>query len=272
MDVGYSPCPNDCFIFYALAHGKVAPELKLNVRLEDVETLNQLAQDALLPVSKISVHAYLHLTETYVMLPAGGALGYGVGPLLVTRQPLKDLRGKTVAIPGARTTAALLLQLSQRGQVNTRTMRYDTIMPAVAAGEVDAGLIIHESRFTFQDHGLRCHLDVGQWWEEQTGLPLPLGGVMVKRSLGQDLQQKLNTAIVQSLEFAYANQEEAQPYIASHAQELSPAVMQKHIDLYVNAASFDVGDLGRRAVSELYARARSHQLVPEINLPLFANA
>lgn len=269
MHLGYSPCPNDCFIFYALAHGKVAPELDLEVRLEDVETLNQLARSGTLPVSKISYHAFFHLSETYVMLRSGGALGFGVGPLVVSKKPLETLSGRRIAIPGGLTTANLLLKLSQPNDVELLTLRYDRIMPAVAAGEVDAGLIIHESRFTYPAYGLVKHLDLGAWWEGETGLPLPLGGIMAKRSLGDTKLKELNNAVRESLRYGYAHRAEAQPYIAAHAQEMDVQVMQQHIELYVNELSLDVGNVGEQAVAELYKRAHARGLVPEVDKPLF---
>ena len=272
MDLGYSPCPNDCFIFYALAHGRVAPDLSVEVRLEDVETLNQLARRGTLPVSKISYHAFFHLTHDYLMLPSGGALGFGVGPLIVSREPLGTLSGRRLVIPGGLTTANLLLKLSQPDDLEVTELRYDEIMPAVAAGEADAGLIIHESRFTFADYGLVKHLDLGAWWEGETGLPLPLGGVMAKRSLGSETLLRLDEAVRSSLAYGYAHRAEAQPYIAAHAQELSETVMQQHIDLYVNDLSYDVGASGERAVTELYRRARERGLVPVVTEPLFFRA
>ncbi len=269
LSLGFSPCPNDCFIFYALAHGKVAPELDLEVRLEDVETLNQLARSGTLPISKISYHAFFHLTETYVMLRSGGALGFGVGPLIVAQEPLETLSGRRIAIPGGLTTANLLLKLSQPDDVELLTLRYDRIMPAVAAGEVDAGLIIHESRFTYPEYGLTKHLDLGAWWEGETGLPLPLGGIMAKRSLGEAKLKELETAVRESLRYGYAHRPEAQPYIAAHAQEMNEGVMQQHIELYVNELSLDVSGIGERAVAELYKRAYLRGLVPEAHKPLF---
>ncbi|MCA9837840.1 MAG: 1,4-dihydroxy-6-naphthoate synthase [Trueperaceae bacterium] len=269
LSLGYSPCPNDTFIFYALAHHKLAPELHFEVELEDVEGLNQWAKSGKLDVSKISYHAYFHLTEDYVMLDAGGALGNGVGPLIVTKEKLNSLSGKRVAIPGGLTTANLLLRLSQPDDIIIETLRYDKIMPAVAAGEIDAGLIIHESRFTYPDYGLKKYLDVGEWWEESTGQLLPLGGIMAKRSLGKPLLDQINDALKASLDYSYENRAEAQPYIAAHSQEMSEDVMQKHIDLYVNTYSYDLGEKGKAAVRALYEHGRARGFLPEIKKGLF---
>jgi 1,4-dihydroxy-6-naphthoate synthase len=262
LTLGFSPCPNDCFLFYALAHGLVDAE-PVDVRLADVEELNRLARAGALDVSKLSYHAYAHVAGEYVMLPAGGALGRGVGPLIVTRERLDDLRGLTVAVPGGLTTARLLLGLSQGEDLVLRELRYDRIMPAVAAGEVDAGLIIHESRFTYQEHGLVKHLDLGEWWERTTGRLLPLGGVVARKSLGPERLERLAGAIRASMDFAYRHRERVEPYVAQHAQELSREVRQQHIDLYVNDFSRDLGQEGREAVAELFRRARERGLIPD---------
>jgi 1,4-dihydroxy-6-naphthoate synthase len=269
LSLGYSPCPNDCFIFYALAHGKIASKIKWKVRLEDVEALNQLAKQSILDVSKISYHAYAHLMKEYVMLSSGGALGKGVGPLIVTKRRLESLSDKRVAIPGGLTTANLLLRLSQPNDIEIVTLRYDQIMPAVAKGEVDAGLIIHESRFTYPDYGLHKFLDVGEWWEKTTGHLLPLGGIIAKRSLGEETLQRVNAAIKESLEYAYAHVDETKPYVAKYAQEMSEEVRQKHIDLYVNEYSLDVGEAGKAAVVELFKRAEERRLIPKIDKQIF---
>ncbi len=272
FSLGYSPCPNDCFIFYALAHGRVSPKKNWDIRLEDVEALNQLAQKTSLDVTKISYHAFGHLTKNYIMLRAGGALGKGVGPLIVSREPLTSLAAKRVAIPGGLTTANLLLKLSQPDDIQTIELRYDRIMPAVAAAEVDAGLIIHESRFTYPDYGLIKHLDLGEWWEEQTGLALPLGGIMAKRSLPFKTLQEIDQGIRQSLEYAFRHRAETQPYIAAHAQEMSETVMRQHIDLYVNDYSLNLGIKGEQAVRELLARAQARGFIPKLHEPLFLSA
>jgi 1,4-dihydroxy-6-naphthoate synthase len=269
LSLGYSPCPNDCFIFYALAHSKVASDIEWQIRLEDVEALNQLAKQNVLDASKISYHAYAHLMKDYVMLSAGGALGKGVGPLIVTKERLETLSEKHVAIPGGLTTANLLLKLSQPDDIKIITLRYDQIMPAVAKGVVDAGLIIHESRFTYPDYGLQKFLDVGEWWESTTGHLLPLGGIIAKRSLGEETLQRINTAIKESLEYAYAHADETKPYVAKYAQEMSEEVRQKHIDLYVNEYSLDVGGAGKTAVRELFRRAEERGFIPKISSEIF---
>ena len=269
LSLGFSPCPNDTFIFYALTHGKLGTDFNWTVELEDVEGLNQWAKQGRLDVSKISYHAYFHLTQSYVMLNSGGALGKGVGPLIVSKQTLNSLSRKRVAIPGGLTTANLLLRLSQPDDIEIVTLRYDKIMPAVAAAEVDAGLIIHESRFTYPEYGLKKYLDVGEWWEESTGHLLPLGGIMAKRSLGKAKLIKINEALKQSLDYSYKHRAEAQPYIAAHSQEMSEEVMQKHIDLYVNSYSYDLGEKGKASVYALYEQGKARGFLPETSAPFF---
>ena len=268
LELGYSFCPNDTFIFYALIHGKVAAPLPIKEVLEDVETLNSWALERKLPLTKLSYRAYFEVMEDYVALRSGGALGRGVGPLIVTKGARDSLEGCVVASPGRLTTAELLLRLSQP-QVTVVNMRYDLIMPAVERGEVDAGLIIHESRFTYQNHGLTKFADLGQWWEVDTGLPLPLGAILVRRDLAPLLQQSLDKAVRSSLEYAYAHREEPKSYIRQHALEMEDSVMQAHIDLYVNEFSLDVGDLGEKAVRTLFERAQKLGVVGASSQPLF---
>lgn len=273
LRLGYSPCPNDAFIFHALVHGLVSdggPQLEFEVVLDDVEALNHMAAAGTLDVAKISYHAYGYLTDDYVLLPAGGALGQGVGPLVVAREPGLDLRGKTVAIPGGRTTANLLLKLWQPEQVNLAELRYDKIMPAVAAGEVDAGLIIHESRFTYQGLGLHKVVDLGEWWEREVGHLVPLGAIAARRSLGQATMARLTGLIRASLEYALANPEASADYVARHAQEMEPEVRHRHIELYVNEYSLDVGQRGAAAARELLDRGRRKGLFGPVPDPLFA--
>ncbi|GGM00711.1 1,4-dihydroxy-6-naphthoate synthase [Deinococcus aerophilus] len=268
LQLGYSFCPNDTFIFHALHAGLVRGPLPVQEVLEDVQTLNDWAVEGRLPMTKISYRAYFEVMDRYVALRAGGALGRGVGPLIVTRGDVQDLNGRRVASPGALTTAELLLRLVYP-EVEVVRMRYDAVMPAVERGEVDAGLIIHESRFTYPQHGLTRLLDLGAWWEQDTGLPLPLGAILVRRDLAPQLQWALNDAVRASLEYAHAHPEAATAYIREHALEMSDEVMRAHIDLYVNDFSLDVGGEGTRAVQELHRRAVAVGAAPASALPLF---
>ena len=269
LRLGFSPCPNDCFVFDALVHGRVATQLRFEVVLDDVEALNQRALAGELDVAKVSYHAFGRLSERWWMLRAGGALGRGVGPLVVARPGTlaagaPDLRGLTVAVPGGTTTARLLLRLYAPDGVREREVRYDRIMPAVAAGEVDAGLIIHESRFTYAEHGLAAPLDLGAWWERRTGSLLPLGGIAVRRDLGLEVAREAQRAVAASVAAAFADPSASEPYVARHAQELSPAVRRAHIELYVNAHSLDVGADGAAAVARLLREAAAVGMVPPL--------
>jgi 1,4-dihydroxy-6-naphthoate synthase len=262
LTLGYSPCPNDTFIFHALVHGRVeADGVRFSPRLEDVETLNRLAGDAALDVTKVSYGAIPYLMGDYVLLRSGGALGSGCGPLLVAREPISPA-GKRVAIPGRGTTAVLLLRLLLGDAVQPVEYVYSDIMPAVARGDVDAGLIIHESRFTYPQHGLVKVVDLGEWWEQATGLPIPLGGIVARRGLGEETIRRVDDAIRRSVEHAFARPDDSREYVRAHAQEMDEAVMRRHIELYVNRFSVDVGDEGERAIRELFARARAAGVVP----------
>jgi len=259
LSLGFSPCPNDTFIFHALVHGIVRAEgLDFAPRLEDVETLNRLASEAVLDVTKISYGAIPYLVRDYALLRSGGALGRGCGPLVVAREPIDpaELSSKRIAIPGRKTTANLLLRLFAPGAPAGEERVYSDIMPAVARGEVDAGLIIHESRFTYADHGLVKVVDLGEWWEQETGLPIPLGGILVRRDLGAATIRAIDEALRRSVEHAFADPAASRDYVRAHAQELDDTVTQQHIDLYVNHFSIDLGAEGERAIRELFARAR----------------
>lgn len=260
LTLGYSPCPNDTFIFDALVHGRLEAEgLRFEERLEDVETLNRLAADAALDVTKISYGAIPHLLRDYVLLRSGGALGRGCGPLVVARREMsaEELAGARIAIPGRNTTANLLLQLFAPGAAPGVERVYSDIMPAVARGEFDAGLIIHESRFTYPRHGLVRVVDLGEWWEGTTGLPIPLGGILARRSLGEPTIRAIEDGIRRSVEYAFANPEASRPYVRANAQEMDDTVTQQHIDLYVNHFSVDLEEEGARAIETLFTRARA---------------
>ncbi len=273
LTIGYSPCPNDTFIFYGLIHGKVAiPGIAFRERLEDVETLNRLALEGSLDITKISYHALGHLREHYALLRSGGALGRGCGPLIVARPgtSLADLKKGVIAIPGKLTTACLLLRLFDPALENAAVMTFDRIMDAVATGEATAGLIIHESRFTYPLYKLEKLLDLGEWWERYSGLPIPLGGILGKRSLGKDALLAVEAGIRESVKYAYAHTDEVIAYCKQHSQEMDPTVMKSHIDLYVNSFSLDLGEEGLAAVRRLFAEAEKRGVFPSSNSPLLA--
>jgi 1,4-dihydroxy-6-naphthoate synthase len=272
LSLGYSPCPNDTYIFYALTHNKVAiPGHTIEQRLEDVETLNQLALDGLLDLTKISYHALGHLRDRYVLLHSGGALGRGCGPLVIAPKltDMQALRGKRIAVPGKLTTANLLLQLHGAGYEDLLILPFDQIMGALQSGAADAGVIIHESRFTYQQAGFHEVLDLGAWWETDSGLPIPLGGILARRDLGEKTIRMADEAIRSSLEYARLHPQEPRSYIKEHAQELENNVIDAHINLYVNDFSLNLGDEGIMAVEALLSRAESRGLIPKSDKPLF---
>jgi len=273
--LAYSPCPNDTYIFAALTNGMLENAPSVKVHLGDIEELNTAAARGEFELTKVSYGAIPSLMDRYRILPAGGALGRGNGPLLVAlpgeSPPLfADFVRKRIAIPGERTTASLLLQLALGRKPKTVTMRFDQIIPAVTRGEVDAGLIIHESRFTYRDAGLISIADLGEWWENMTLLPTPLGAILVRNDIGDDDARALNAAVRQSLAFARANEAAVMPYVREHAVEMSDEVMRAHIDLYVNEFTDDVGENGREAVHALFARAHDAGILRRSTEPRFA--
>ena len=273
LTIGYSPCPNDTFIFYALIHGRVnVPGVEFREQLEDVETLNRLALDNGLDITKISYHALGHLRERYALLRSGGALGRGCGPLIVARPGicLADLKKGAVAIPGMLTTAYLLLRLFDPSLTTVLVMPFDRIMDAVSRGEAIAGLIIHESRFTYPRYKLEKLLDLGEWWERLAGLPIPLGGILGKRSLGRETLLKIESGIRESLRFARTHPDEVLEYCRQHSQEMDETVMKSHIDLYVNDFSLDLGQEGMAAIKRLFDEAESHGIFSVSGKPLLA--
>lgn len=267
LTLAYSPCPNDTYIFAALTNGLLEDAPPVKVQLEDIENLNNSAVKADYELTKVSYGAIPLLMEDYRILRAGGALGRGCGPLLVTRRGsgtrLEDFKERIVAIPGEMTTAFMLLRLAMGLRPQTIAMRFDQIVQAVANGTVDAGLIIHESRFTYQEEGLVQVIDLGDWWESQTGMPIPLGAILVRRDLDDALAREVNGAIVRSLQFARDNDSAVMKYVREHATEMQEDVMRKHIALYVNEFSDDVGKKGIDAVNELFSRAHAARIIPE---------
>lgn len=262
---GFSPCPNDTFIFDAMIHGRIDTEgLEFEVFLGDVEELNRRAGLADLDITKLSYHAYAHLTEKYILLDAGSALGNNCGPLLIAKSsiPPEDISNLKIAIPGKLTTANFLLSLAFPNATQKVEMLFSEIETAVLNGAVDAGLIIHENRFTYADKGLVKLIDLGEYWEQSTGMPIPLGGIVIKRNLPESIIHKVNRIIQRSVEYAWANPTASEAFIAQHAQEMDPAVRRQHIDLYVNQFSADLGAQGRAAVDHLFKVAEEKQIIP----------
>jgi 1,4-dihydroxy-6-naphthoate synthase len=273
LTLGFSPCPNDTFMFYPLVHGLVdTAGLTFRERLEDVETLNRLALAGELDVTKVSYHALGHIRDQYALLRSGSALGRGCGPLLVAREGMDPagLRSKRIAVPGQYTTALLLLRLLDPQLADFIVMPFNEVMEAVLTGRVDAGLIIHESRFTYQGLGLHKLVDLGEWWENETGLPIPLGGIVARRSLGSEAIAVIERALRAGVAYARSHPAEAAGYIREHAQEMSDEVCAAHIGLYVNDFSAELGAEGERAIAELLRRAENSGIIPASNKNLFS--
>jgi 1,4-dihydroxy-6-naphthoate synthase len=270
ISLGFSPCPNDTFIFYALTHKKLKTDVEFSEILRDVETLNWMAFNKELDVTKASFHAFGFLREDYCLLHSGSALGSGCGPLIVAKKKIQyaELSRKSIAIPGKMTTAYMLLQLFNPEIKKIVEMPFDRIMNAVSLGTVDAGLIIHESRFTYPSYNLVKLADLGEWWEKETGLQIPLGGIFAKRKLGAAAIRKIDSLIKKSIEYAYRNPEEAREYIKSNAQELDDDVIDQHIGLYVNDYTLEIGD-GIAAVEKLLKTAEELHLIPHSDKPVF---
>ena len=253
LTFGYSPCPNDTFAFHALVHGLVDAPFRVEPVLLDIEELNRRAHRGEFDLTKLSVGAFAAVGDRYRMLRSGAALGHGVGPLVVARSPipLADATRGRIAIPGRETTAFRLLRLAAPALGDVVEMRYDRILRAVSDGDVDAGLIIHESRFTYADHGLVKVVDLGEWWEGETGLPVPLAGICARSDLDDATVRAAEAAIRASVLYAFDHPDASRAYVREHAQEMSDAVSDAHIALYVNTHSLDVGDEGMRAISRL---------------------
>lgn len=267
LRVGLSPCPNDTFIFHALFEGLVALEgFRLEPVFEDVETLNVMARDGTLEITKISFHAYGHLRNTYSLLRSGAALGRGCGPLIVVREgdEGRDLSTAKIAIPGKLTSANLLLRLfaPQVPPDSLIEMTFDRIMDSVKSGEVDAGLIIHESRFTYGDYGLRKMVDLGDWWEEVHGYPIPLGGIIARRDIGSETIEAFDNALSASVLHARDHPEASRQYVRHYAQEMDDKVTAAHIGLYVNEFTVSLGEEGQAAVDHLLSVAERENIIP----------
>lgn len=271
LSLGYSPCPNDTFMFYALIHGLVENRgFSFAERLEDVETLNRLALKGELDITKISCHLLGFVRADYCLLRAGSAMGRGCGPLVVSRRfgEMRELKGKRIAVPGRYTTAFLLLRLFDPTLDDIVFLPFHEIMGAIARGEADAGVIIHESRFTFPGYGLVRLLDLGDWWEKETGHPIPLGGIVARRSLGEQTLTALDRLLRASVTYAVDHPGAANAYIRAHSQEMSDEVCAAHIGLYVNDFSLDPGIEGEAAITTLLARAEAAGFIPPSSQPV----
>ena len=253
LTFGYSPCPNDTFAFHALTHGIVEAPFRLRPVLLDIEELNRRAHAGEFDLTKLSVGAFAAVGGRYRLLRSGAALGKGVGPLVVARgaTSLAEAMQGRLAIPGQETTAYRLLRLAAPSLGEVVEMRYDRILRAVETGEVDAGLIIHESRFTYQEHGLQQVIDPGDWGERETNLPVPPAGICARADLDDETARAAERAIRASVQYAFDHPEASREYVRAHAQEMSDAVCDQHIALYVNAFSLDVGDEGLAAINRL---------------------
>lgn len=280
LTLGFSPCPNDTFIFDALIHHKIDTEgLDFEVYYDDVETLNQKAFRGELDITKLSYHAFAYIANQYVLLDAGSALGFGVGPMLICKGNEAELRTQLniqqsplkIGIPGKYTTANFLLSLAFPEATNKQEIVFSEIENALLEEKIDVGLIIHENRFTYQNKGLKKIMDLGDYWEKRTGLAIPLGGIVANRNLPHDVQHKVNRVLRRSVEYAFANPKSGLEFIRSHAQEMSEDVMYKHIELYVNKYSVDLGTEGKRAIQYMFDTAKEQHIIPEIKEPLFLN-
>jgi 1,4-dihydroxy-6-naphthoate synthase len=277
LTLGFSPCPNDCFMFDAMVHRRIDLEgLDFDVRMADIEALNAAAFAGGVDITKLSFHAFAYCADDYVLLDAGSALGRNCGPLLISQRPISpeevaagDLR---IAIPGKYTTANFLLSLAFPRATDKSECLFSDIEAGVLDGRFDAGLIIHENRFTYADRGLKKIIDLGEFWESETGTAIPLGGIVISRRLPADVRQRVNRVMRRSIEYAFANRDASLPFVRANAQAMSDEVMYKHIDLYVNEYSVDLGVDGRRAVEVLFERARNSGVIPEMKEDLFLSA
>ncbi len=266
LTLGFSPCPNDTFIFDAMVNGKIDTKgIEFDFVMEDVETLNVWAAEGKLDVTKLSYSAFLHVADAYALLHSGSALGVGVGPLLVAKKQYapEEISNLRIAIPGAKTTANLLLTLAYPLAMQKTEVVFSDIEAMVVNGVYDAGLIIHESRFTYQQKGLVKLLDLGDWWEQSAGAAIPLGGIVARRSLGAELCGVVDGIIKESLQYSWQRYPDLAPFVTANAQEMEEDVMRKHIQLYVNDYTADLGDTGRNAINTLFAKAAAAGLLKE---------
>ncbi|HZU38262.1 MAG TPA: MqnA/MqnD/SBP family protein [Gemmataceae bacterium] len=266
ITVGHSPDPDDAFMFYALAHDKIdTGNLRFRHELQDIETLNRRALRSELEVTAISLHAYAYLLDQYALLPSGCSMGDRYGPMVVARPPLAvdELKNVRIAVPGTMTTAFLTLRLLLPGGFEHVVMPFDHILNAVADGSVDAGLIIHEGQLTFQNQGLQLVVDLGVWWQERTGLPLPLGGNVVRRDLGAETMRQISLLLKESIRYGLAHRQDALDYALRYARDMDKALADRFVGMYVNDWTLDYGPRGRQAVQRLLTEAHHAGIIPE---------
>ena len=265
ITVGHSPDPDDAFMFYALAHDKLdTGDLRFRHQLEDIETLNRRALRGELEVTAISIHAYAYLLDKYALLPSGCSMGDRYGPMVVAKKPLHidDLHKATIAVPGTMTTAFLALRLLLPKEFAYEVLPFDQIIGAVAAGRYDAGLIIHEGQLTFQNQGLHLIVDLGIWWQEKTGLPLPLGGNAVRRDLGTETMREISRLLKESIHYALAHRSEALDYALKYARDMDKSLADRFVGMYVNDWTLDYGPRGREAVRRLLEEGHAAGVIP----------
>lgn len=264
LTLGFSPCPNDTFIFDAMVNGKIDTHgITFDYVMEDVQTLNQWATEGKLEITKLSYNTFLHTVDNYALLHSGSALGEGVGPLLVAKRPLDEanMEQYRIAIPGFNTTANLLLSLAYPQIKNKTALVFSEIEAAVLSGAYDAGLIIHENRFTYAQKGLVKLADLGDWWEQETGAAIPLGGIVMRRSHDKELCATVDKIIKESVAYSWKHYPALAPFVTANAQEMEEAVMRKHIELYVNDYTTDLGEEGEQAIATLFAKAEAAGLI-----------
>jgi 1,4-dihydroxy-6-naphthoate synthase len=274
LTLGFSPCPNDTYIFDAMVHHKIDTEgLEFEYHMADVEHLNGEAFAEKPDITKLSFHAFLHLAGKYLLLDSGAALGFGAGPLVISKNltSFSDLQGKTVAIPGVYTTANLLFSLAMTQPIHKKELLFSEIENAILTGEVDAGVIIHESRFTYQSKGLHKLMDLGEYWEQKTGSPVPLGGIAAHHRLDETVIAKVNRCIRRSIEYANSNKDGLNEFIRCNAREMDEEVMQQHISLYVNKFSVSLGLQGKNAVIQMFELACQAGIIKEVPSGIFAS-
>ena len=272
LKLGFSTCPNDTFIFDAMVHHRIDTEgLEFELVLADVEELNKAAFKHEIDITKLSYHAYAYISDNYVLLDSGSALGNNNGPLLISKRKIypDEINDISIAIPGKYTTANLLLSIAYPDAKNKKEYLFSDIEEAILSNEVDAGLIIHENRFTYEQKGLKKIIDLGEFWETKTNLPIPLGGIVVNRKLPLEIQLKVNRVLRKSLEYAFENPNAGLPFIKQYSQEMDEEVMYKHIELYVNEYSLDLGKKGKKAIKKLYKTAKELNVIPKMTNQIF---